>query len=163
MADRRRLGGGTVVAGGLGGVVAWLTMRLRADYLAITTFGIAASIELVALNAEHLTGGAFGIAFIPKPFAGLADRPLAFDAANFALVAALLGVVFVAMQRLGRSPWGRVLRALREDEAAAASLGKNAQRYRVQAFVIGAAVMGWRGRCRRSCSASSRPTTTSRR
>ena len=95
-----------VVAGGLGGVVAWLTMRLRADYLAITTFGIAASIELVALNAEHLTGGAFGIAFIPKPFAGLADRPLAFDAASFALVAALLGVVFVAMQRLGRSPVG---------------------------------------------------------
>lgn len=134
-----------VVAGAVGAMVAGLTMRLRADYLAITSFGIAATIELFALNAERLTGGAFGIAFIPKPFAALADRPLAFDAANLVLVAGLLGLVFAAMQRLARSPWGRVLRALREDEAAAGSLGKNAARYRLQAFVIGAAIMGLAG------------------
>ena len=134
-----------LASGAVGAVVAGLTMRLRADYLAITTFGIAASIELVALNAERLTGGAFGIAFIPKPFAALAQRPLALDAANLALVAGLLGALFVAMQRLARGPWGRVLRALREDESAAASLGKNAARYRLQAFVIGAAMMGLAG------------------
>ena len=134
-----------VVAGVAGAVVAGLTMRLRADYLAITTFGVAASIELVALNAEHLTGGAFGVAFIPKPFASLASQPLAYDAANFALVATLLAVVYAAVQRLARSPWGRVLRALREDEAAAASLGKSAVRYRLEAFVVGAALMGLAG------------------
>lgn len=134
-----------VAAGTVGAVIAGLTMRLRADTLAITTFGVAATIELVALNAERLTGGAFGIAFIPKPFAALADRPLAFDAANLALVAGLLAALFVAMQRLARSPWGRVLRALREDEAAAVSLGKHAARYRLQAFVIGAAIMGLAG------------------
>ncbi len=134
-----------VAAGAVGGVVAGLTMRLRADTLAITTFGIAATIELVALNAERLTGGAFGIAFIPKPFATLAARPLAFDAAQLALAVGLLALVFVAMQRLARSPWGRVLRALREDEAAAVSLGKDAARYRLQAFVIGAGLMGLAG------------------
>ena len=50
-----------------------------------------------------------------------------------------------ALERLTRSPWGRVLRALREDEAAAASLGKAPARFRLQAFVIGAALIGLAG------------------
>ena len=45
-----------------------MTLRLRADYLAITTFGVAVVVQLVALNAQKLTGGAFGVAFIPRPF-----------------------------------------------------------------------------------------------
>ncbi len=131
--------------GAVAGVVGAITLRLRADYLAITTFGAAASLQLVALNAEWLTGGPFGVAFIPRPFAGFADSPLLFAAANLALVAAVALVAFVALERLTRSPWGRVLRALREDEAAAASLGKAPDRYRLQAFVIGAALMGLAG------------------
>lgn len=122
-----------------------ITLRLRADYLAITTFGAGYSLELLALNADRITGGPFGIAFIPRPFAALADRPLPFAVANLALVAAVTLAVFVALERLTRSPWGRVLRALREDEAAAASLGKSPARFRLQAFVIGAALMGLAG------------------
>jgi branched-chain amino acid transport system permease protein len=127
------------------GVVGAITLRLRADYLAITTFGAAASLQLVALNAEGITGGPFGVAFIPRPFAVLAGDPLPFAAANLALVVVVTGVVFAGLERLTRSPWGRVLRALREDEAAAASLGKAPGRYRLQAFVIGAALMGLAG------------------
>jgi branched-chain amino acid transport system permease protein len=126
-------------------VVGALTLRLRADYLAITTFGIAVAIQLVALNAQGLTGGPFGIGFIPRPFAALADRPTAFVFANLGLVAALTLLVYVTLEQLARSPWGRVLRAMREDETAAASLGKNPGRYRLQAFVLGAAVMGLAG------------------
>lgn len=126
-------------------VVGAATLRLRADYLAITTFGAAVSLQLVALNAERLTGGPFGIAFIPRPFAALADRPLAFAAANLALTAAVTAAAFAGLERLTRSPWGRVLRALREDEAAAASLGKSPARFRLQAFVLGAALMGLAG------------------
>ncbi len=122
-----------------------ITLRLRADYLAITTFGAAASLQLVALNAERLTGGPFGIALIPRPFASLAGRALPFGLANLALVAAVTALCFVGLERLVRSPWGRVLRALREDEAAAASLGKSPARFRLQAFVIGAALMGLAG------------------
>ncbi len=122
-----------------------ITLRLRADYLAITTFGAAVTIELVALNAQTLTGGPFGIAFIPKPFEALADRPLAFGAANLALVAAVAALAYWALERLTGSPWGRVLRALREDEAAAASLGKAPDAFRLQAFVIGAALIGLAG------------------
>ena len=126
-------------------VVGALTLRLRADYLAITTFGIASSIQLVALNAEHWTGGPFGIAFIPRPFAGLASNSTLFGMCNLTLVAAVTGAVFVLLDRLTRSPWGRVLRAVREDEAAAESLGKSASLYRLQAFVIGAMLMGLAG------------------
>lgn len=126
-------------------IVGATTLRLRADYLAITTFGAAISLELVALNAESITGGPFGIAFIPRPFASLSGSPLGFGAANMAIAVAVTAAVFVGLERLTRSPWGRVLRALREDETAAASLGKSPDRFRLQAFVIGAALMGLSG------------------
>ena len=51
----------------------------------------------------------------------------------------------MALERLVRSPWGRVLRAIREDETAALSLGKNARRFRLQAFALGGAIMGLAG------------------
>jgi branched-chain amino acid transport system permease protein len=122
-----------------------LTLRLRADYLAITTFGVAIAIQLVALNAQGLTGGPFGIAFIPRPFAALQQDAFAFNVANLLLVGALTALVFFALERLVRSPWGRVLRAIREDEQAAAALGKNPNLYRLQAFALGGAVMGLAG------------------
>ena len=137
--------GAMVAAAGAAAVLGAITLRLRADYLAITTFGAAVSLQLVALNAQSLTGGPFGIAFIPRPFGALADRPLAFGAANFLLVAVVSGLALWALERLTRSPWGRVLRALREDEAAAASLGKAPDAFRLQAFVLGAALMGLAG------------------
>ncbi len=138
--------GGAMAAAALAAaIVGAATLRLRADYLAITTFGAAVTLQLIALNATALTGGPFGIAFIPRPFEALAGRPLAFGLANLALVAAVTTVAFVALERLVRSPWGRVLRALREDEAAAASLGKSPSRFRLQAFVLGAALMGLSG------------------
>jgi branched-chain amino acid transport system permease protein len=136
---------GMAAAGAASAFVGAVTLRLRADYLAITTFGVAVAIHLVALNAQPLTGGAFGIGFIPRPFETLAERPAAFGLANLALVAALVVVLYVALERLVRSPWGRVLRAIREDERAAISLGKSPVRYRLQAFALGGAIMGLGG------------------
>jgi branched-chain amino acid transport system permease protein len=137
---------GAMIAAALcAAVVGVVTLRLRADYLAITTFGIAVALQLVALNAQGLTGGPFGIGFIPRPFAAVAEQPTAFIFANLGLVAGVTLVVYLALERLVRSPWGRVLRAVREDEMAAASLGKSPGRYRLQAFVLGAAVMGLAG------------------
>ncbi|HVM83082.1 MAG TPA: branched-chain amino acid ABC transporter permease [Candidatus Binatia bacterium] len=137
---------GAIIASGLAAaVIGAITLRLRADYLAITTFGIAIVIQLVALNAQAITGGPFGIGFIPRPFASLAEYALGFDLANLAVVALVTLAVFRALERLVRSPWGRVLRAIREDETAALSLGKNANRFRLQAFVLGSAIMGLAG------------------
>ncbi len=126
-------------------IIGAITLRLRADYLAITTFGVAVAIQLVALNAESLTGGPFGISFIPRAFAGWEDRPALFNAANLALVLSVTALIYLALERLVRSPWGRVLRAIREDETAAVSLGKNANLFRLQAFVLGSAIMGLAG------------------
>jgi branched-chain amino acid transport system permease protein len=137
--------GAMAAAGAFSAFVGALTLRLRADYLAITTFGAAVAVQLVALNAQRLTGGAFGIGFIPRPFETIAERPLLFGLANLVIVATLVSGLYVGLERLVRSPWGRVLRAIREDERAARSLGKSPTRYRLQAFALGGAIMGLGG------------------
>jgi branched-chain amino acid transport system permease protein len=134
-----------VASGVASAFVGAATLRLKADYLAITTFGFAVLVQLTLRNAEHLTGGPFGINFIPRPWQMLSDRPLWFGLANLGLMATLVLLVLLALECLTRSPWGRVLRALREDERAAAALGKSALRYRLQAFSVGGAIMGLGG------------------
>ena len=137
---------GAMAAGaGLSAAVGWLTIRMRSDYLAITTFGVAVMLGLVFRNAEPLTGGSFGLAFVPRLFAGLQGRALAFNLANLALVAALVLAVFAVLEHLARSPWGRALRAVREDEVAAEALGKHPFRLRLQAFALGGAIMALGG------------------
>ncbi|WP_062014468.1 branched-chain amino acid ABC transporter permease [Aureimonas sp. AU4] len=126
-------------------VLGWLTIRLRSDYLAIATFGFAVTVQLAALNLEPLTGGPFGLGFIPRPFAGYAADPLVFGLCNLALVALVLAFVWWVLERLVRSPWGRVLKAIREDEEAARALGKPVTRFRLQAFAIGGGIMGLGG------------------
>ncbi|RUU47091.1 branched-chain amino acid ABC transporter permease [Mesorhizobium sp. M6A.T.Ce.TU.002.03.1.1] len=154
--DAARLGGfglpilvgwlGAMVVGGVAAAITGIaTLRLRSDYLAITTFGVAVVVQLVALNAQKLTGGPFGIGFIPRPFGGLAETPLLFNLSNLAVVSVVTLIVYLALEHLSRSPWGRVLKALREDERAAISLGKSARFYRVQAFAVGGAIMALAG------------------
>ena len=137
--------GAMIAAGAVAWLVGKITLRLRTDYLAITTFGVATVIQLVALNDQSLTGGPFGIGFIPRPFAGLAEQIFLYDLIHLAVVVVVLVIVYVALERLVASPWGRVLRAIREDEEAAVSLGKNADSLRLQAFVLGCALMGLAG------------------
>ncbi|MBB4566688.1 branched-chain amino acid ABC transporter permease [Rhizobium leucaenae] len=137
--------GAMILAGLAAAMTGIATLRLKSDYLAITTFGVAVVVQLVALNAQSLTGGPFGVGFIPRPFAALAETPLLFNLSNLAIVAVVTLIVFLALEHLSRSPWGRVLKALREDERAAISLGKSARFYRVQAFAVGGAIMGLAG------------------
>ena len=122
-----------------------VTLRLRHDYLAITTFGIAVTIQLLAMNLVGLTGGPFGIHGVPRPFTGDVASPFGRNLVYLAVVVILVAAVYVLLERLVQSPWGRVLRALREDETAAVALGKSATVFRLQAFVIGATVMGLAG------------------
>lgn len=137
--------GGACVAGLAAWLVGALTIRLRSDYLAIATFGVAVSVQLCVLNLQPVTGGAFGIGFIPRPFASLAGDPLAFGLSNLALTACVVLALYLALEHLAKSPWGRVLRAIREDETAAQALGKRPIRFRLQAFTIGGAIMGLAG------------------
>jgi branched-chain amino acid transport system permease protein len=137
--------GGALAAGLVTFLVGALTIRLRADYLAIATFGIAVAVQLCVLNLEPVTGGPFGIGFIPRPFAEAAGDPLTFSLLNLALLTGVVLILYLALERLVRSPWGRVLRAIREDETAALALGKSSVRFRLQAFAIGGAIMGLAG------------------
>ena len=139
------LGGGIIFAGVAGLIVALATLRLREEYLAIATFGVAISVQLVALNFTSLTGGANGIVGLPRPFAGLFSDNNVYAIFFLGLVLAIALVIYVALERAVRSPWGRVLRAIREDEVAALSLGKNPVKIRLQSFVLGSAIMGLAG------------------
>jgi branched-chain amino acid transport system permease protein len=138
-------------AGGiaLAGVVAWivgaLTLRLRHDYLAIATFGVAVALESVVRNAQWLTGGARGMRGFPRPLEAAVGDTFLYGLLFLAMVLTVLGVVYFGLERLVRAPYGRLLRAIREDEEAARSLGKSPARLRLQAFVIGSMIMGASG------------------
>jgi branched-chain amino acid transport system permease protein len=138
-------GAAMLVGGVLALAIGLLTLRMRADYLAITTFGIAVALQLVFQNAESLTGGAFGMAFIPRPFAALQGQAIAFNLANLAVTCAVTLALYLLLEHLLRSPWGRALRAIREDEIAAQALGKSPMILRLQAFALGGAIMALAG------------------
>ncbi len=137
--------GGILIAAAAGLIVALATLKLREEYLAIATFGISISIQLVALNFASLTGGANGLVGLPRPFYQFFTEPSVYSVFFLCLVLVFAAVVYVALERAVRSPWGRVLRAIREDVTAARSLGKNPTMIRLQSFVLGSAIMGLAG------------------
>ncbi len=137
---------GAIITSMLGALLLGLaTLKLREDYLAITTFGIAITIQLAALNSDWLTGGNLGLHGIPRPLQDLFESNAAYGVFYLGLVAVTLGIVYWAVEAIVRSPWGRVLKAIREDEVAAQSLGKNVLRYRLEALMLGAGLMGLSG------------------
>ncbi|OFV90007.1 MAG: hypothetical protein A3J75_06930 [Acidobacteria bacterium RBG_16_68_9] len=125
---------GLAMAGLVGAALAASTLRLRGDYYIIGSFGFQVIMYNVFLNWIDLTKGPFGIRNIPKPQAfGVAfDTPARYAALTLAF---LVVSVWVA-RRVGESPYGKVLRAIREDEAGAASIGKNVRRYKISIFVV---------------------------
>ena len=95
----------------------------------------------IATEERWLVNGSRGLGGIPRPFAGVVD-PDTYRYLFLLLAAILVVVAYVLADRGIRSPWGRVLRAIREDEAAAATAGKNVVAFKLQGFVLGAAIMG---------------------
>jgi branched-chain amino acid transport system permease protein len=135
---------GMLISAALGALVALTTARLRGDYLAIVTLGFAEVIRLVASNEIWLTGGTDGISGIPGPWRAQLT-PLQFNLLFFLFVwiAVLLSSLLLA--RLSQSPFGRVLRAIREDEMVASVAGKYTLAFKLRAFALGAAVLGLAG------------------
>jgi branched-chain amino acid transport system permease protein len=135
------------IAMALSGAVAWAIgracVRLQGDYLAMATIGIAEVIRLAIKNEEWLTAGTRGIPNIARPFEDLASpwNNLAFMGLVFVLVV----IIYAAAERAWISPWGRALRAIRDSDVAAAAIGKDVTRFRLEAFVFGAMVMGLGG------------------
>ncbi len=134
-------------------------LRLRADYLAIATIAAAEIVRLIARNAQGLTGGNEGLACseqdatlcydntwrdIEEGLEGFFEATIGTDVdALFPLFVVVWLVVLVltaVLYFVQRTPWGRVLRAIREDEDAARALGKNAYAYKLQSLAISAAI-----------------------
>ena len=135
------------------------SLRLRSDYLAIATIAFSEVIRITAQNARGLTGGNQGTisleldngTFFNQTWLDVSDwmsrnlfDPIGLSGSDFinlpllVVVWALLTVLAFVLARLVRSPWGRVLRAVREDEDAARALGKNAFSYKLQSLAIAA-------------------------
>jgi branched-chain amino acid transport system permease protein len=127
--------------------IAWpigkICLRFRGDYLAIVTIGVAEVIRLVARSEYWLTGSTQGVTNVPRPFGDLpyAQAQLAY----LALSGLILLVVYLLVESLAKSPWGRMMRSIRDNEKAAAAMGKDVPFRRQEAFILGAALMGLGG------------------
>ncbi|MCH8050977.1 MAG: branched-chain amino acid ABC transporter permease [Chloroflexi bacterium] len=130
-----------LAAGLLALLVAFPTLHLREDYLAIATIGIAEVMRRVVIEERWMVNGSRGLTGVPQPLGGLVDQS-DYKYLNVVIVGIVVIIVFFALERAVRSPWGRVLRGLSDDEEATAASGKNVFAFKTQSFVVGAAIMG---------------------
>ena len=140
----------TLLAMAAGLLIGLPSLRLRSDYFAIVTIAFAEVIRISAQNARELTGGNQGLLGFDDDWAtislsiqdGLEQLGLGqYFLLPLAIVTWITFLVLLfALRRMTRSPWGRVLRAIREDEDAAAALGKNPLSYKLQSLAIAAAL-----------------------
>ncbi len=135
---------GAFISAIAGFLVSLPTLKLREDYLAIVllTFG---EILRQFIKTEHWVAGSVG-GITVRPAISIAGVSARADTlVNKGLVYLCLLICFVVAQLLANSPYGRVMRAIREDEVAAEALGKNTARYRAQVFALGSAMAGGAG------------------
>ncbi len=138
-----------VLASGLVGLLlAAFAARLRGHYLGIASLGFAVIVYQILINWESVTQGVRGIYGIrPPPLAvpGFPDLNFGNPAALFYLVAGIALVVYLLLDNLLRSPIGETLRAIREDEISAASLGVHGAKWKAFSFSLSAAIAGLAG------------------
>ncbi len=139
---------GLLGAGVVAGLTAWciarVCVRLKADYLAMASIGVAEIIRLIVINEQWLTNGSLGISRIPRPLESVFSGRQA-EIVYVVFVWLIVLLTYIVSQRLSQSPWGLVMRAIRDNDVAADSIGKNVQRFRVDAFVVGSVFMGVAG------------------
>jgi branched-chain amino acid transport system permease protein len=157
---------GGLIAAGAAWVIGKTALGLRSDYLAIATLGIAEIVIAVMKNEDWLARGVKNVTGIPRPVpfevdlqadpsfveraAGLGMDPVL---ASTLYVKLIYGVLFAAVllillwlaQMALRSPWGRMMRAIRDNEVAAEAMGKDVKGRHLQIFVLGSAICGVAG------------------
>ena len=157
---------GGVLAAGVAWVIGKIALGLRSDYLAIATLGISEIIIAVLKNEDWMTRGVKNVTGLPRPVPYEVDLQLApwfqdwaatlgvspVDLSSItvklcyaALFLTVLLILIWASQRALHSPWGRMMRAIRDNEVAAAAMGKNVTGRHLQVFVLGSAVIGIAG------------------
>ena len=134
---------GMLIAGALGLVVGLIAIRRQGIYFAMVTLALAQMIYFVCLQAPF-TGGEDGLQGVPRgTLFGVLS--LADDLTLYYVVLAIFVAVFLAIIRIVHSPYGQVLKAIRENEPRAISLGYDVDRYKLLAFVLSTAIAGLAG------------------
>jgi len=157
---------GGLFAAGMAWLIGKIALGLRADYLAIASLGIAEIILAFIKNEDWLTRGVKNVNGIPRPTAyevNLQANETFLKAADFVgvnvidastlyvkityaiLFVIVLGIVLWMSEMALYSPWGRMMRAIRDNEEAAAAMGKNVTKRHLQVFILGSAVVGIAG------------------
>ena len=157
---------GGLAAAGAAWLIARVALGLRADYLAIATLGIAEMVLAVIKNEDWLTRGVRNVTGLDRPVPyeiGLQQSSRFQELAAFlgtdvqtastiavklcyaGLFAAVLAGLLVLAEKALHSPWGRMMRAIRDNETSAAAMGKNIKARHLEIFVLGAAVIGVAG------------------
>ncbi|HHI71698.1 MAG TPA: branched-chain amino acid ABC transporter permease [Rhodobacteraceae bacterium] len=159
---------GGLLAAGVAWVIGKTALGLRSDYLAIATLGIAEIIIAVMKNEDWLARGVKNVTGIPRPFITPREIDLQNDPGfvekvtswgldpvttsslyvklSYSLLfAVVLLILFILAQRSLNSPWGRMMRAIRDNEVAANAMGKNVTKRHLQIFVLGSAICGLAG------------------
>lgn len=171
---------GGLLAAGVAAVIGKVTLGLRSDYLAIATLGISEIIIAVLKNEDWLTRGVKNVNGLPRPV------PFEYDlqqtawaqewAARFGaevqdfasiyvklcyagLILAILLALFWLAQTAIKSPWGRMMYAIRDNETAAEAMGKNVKRRHLQVFILGSAIVGLAGAMMTTMDGQFTPTT----
>jgi branched-chain amino acid transport system permease protein len=133
--------GAAIISGLIAALIGLLALRLSEGYLAISTIGIAETIRIFFNNEPWLANGPQGLIGLPQPLHDLVP-PSAYKYIYLFIVLSFLMVIYMAVEKGIRSPWGRVLRAIREDEVMSGANGKNVFLFKLQSLILGAMIMG---------------------
>ncbi len=158
---------GGLVAAGAGWLIGKIALGLRADYLAIATLGISEIIIAVIKYEEWLSRGVKNVTGLPRPvpyevdlvtrdwflslaqwlgFEDMGEAASLFVKVCYALLfLTVLAIIMWFAERALKSPWGRMMRAIRDNREAASAMGKDVKRRHLQVFVLGCAVCGIAG------------------
>ena len=134
---------GACAAAVLGAVIGAPSLRLKGDYLALATFGLGVIVYSIAKNWVAVTRGPMGLPGIPG--FSIFGAEISTVWSYLILVAVFVALTYVVMHRIVSSPFGRILRAIRDDEVAALAMGKNVNKYKIIVFVVGAFFAGIAG------------------
>ncbi len=139
--------GGVLVSALAGFLVSLPSLRLREDYLAIITLVFAEIIRVILRNTYFYddVGGILGLRHVPSIFPVVQGRYELYPLTNAVFVMVFFLIFYFVANLIVNSPFGRVMRAIREDETAAQALGKNTFRVKAQVFSVGSAIAGASG------------------
>jgi len=143
---------GGVLAAGVAYIIGKICLGLRTDYLAIATIGISEIIRALLKNMDWLTRGTLTVSPIPWPVSlpqqlqtqGVAinDSFVQARLGFLAVVVVIVAIAFFLVQRAYGGPWGRMMRSIRDNHIAAASMGKNVKQRQLEIFILGSVLMG---------------------